>query len=101
MSFRIWLIAPAACFAVCGCNTVYKNIGEEDPFLGEAVRYNAAVVTINPDPVYPDGGAEPGDSGVKGAAAVRRYRNDEVILRHRREAASGSTGISTTSGGPR
>jgi hypothetical protein len=97
MSFRIWVIAPAVCLGLSGCNTVYKNIGQEDPFLGEAVRYNAAVEIINPDPVYPEGSAEPGESGAKGVAAVKRYRNDEVNQRHRRDARA-NTGLSTTSG---
>ena len=97
MSSRIRVIAPALCVLLAGCNTVYKEIGEEDPYLGEAVRYNAAVQTINPDPIYPEGSAEPGESGVKGAAAVKRYRSDEVSQRHRRESKPDS-GVSTTSG---
>ena len=64
-------------FVVAGCNTT-KNIGQEDPAVGESVKYNAAVQTVNPDPVYPAGAAQPGDSGVKGAAAVKRYRTDAV-----------------------
>jgi hypothetical protein len=105
MSSRQTLILSAACMAVAGCNTVHSEIGQEDPFLGESVRYNAAVQTINPDPVYPEGAAEPGSSGAKGAAAVARYRTDQVNARHRTEtAASQSGGLSTTqgtSGGPR
>ena len=97
MSCRLWLIAPA-CVALAGCNTVYKNIGQEDPFMGESVKYNAAVMTINPDPIYPEGGAQPGDSGTKGAAAVKRYRADEVNARHRADSRAASSGMSTTSG---
>ena len=96
MSSRIWVIAPVACVALAGCNTVNKNIGVEDPFLGESVRYNAAVQIINPYPIYPEGSAEPGESGVKAAAAVKRYRNDEVNQRHRRDSRAQSQ--STTSG---
>ena len=97
MSCRLWLIAPA-CVALAGCNTVYKNIGMEDPYSGESVKYNAAVMTINPDPIYPEGSAEPGESGAKGAAAVKRYRSDQVNSRHQSGASSGQTGISTTQG---
>ena len=97
MPSKLWLIAPV-CAALAACNTVYKNIGTEDPFAGEAVKYNAAVMTINPDPIYPEGGAEPGDSGAKGAAAVRRYRTDEVNRRHRTDARGAESTISTTSG---
>jgi hypothetical protein len=95
-------------FALAGCNTVHKNIGTEDAFFGETVRYNAAIQTINPDPVYPEGAAEPGDNGEKGADAVKRYRNDEVNARHKAEVNSSRSGaLSTTqgtggsSGGPR
>jgi len=77
MSFR-FALALGALAALGGCNTVNQNIGSEDPALGEAVRYNAAIQTINPDPVYPPGGAMPGDSGAKGVAAVKRYRTDSV-----------------------
>ena len=77
MSSRLLLIA-AATLALGACSTMNKNIGQEDPGLGEAVKYNAAVQIINPDPVYPADAAKPGESGVKGAAAVKRYRSDSV-----------------------
>jgi hypothetical protein len=97
MSCRCWLILPAVGLALSGCNTAFKQIGQEDPFLGESVRYNAAVHTINPDPIYPEGSAEPGESGVKGAAAVRRYRTDQVNQRHAADSRA-STGERTTAG---
>jgi hypothetical protein len=49
-----------------------------DPGLGEAVRYDMAIQTVNPDPVYPEDGAQPGDNGEKGAMAVQRYRKGET-----------------------
>ena len=49
-----------------------------DPGLGEALRYDMAIQTVNPDPVYPEGGAQPGDSGEKGAKAVQAYRKGET-----------------------
>lgn len=85
-------------FSLAACNTANKTIGQEDPYLGEAVRYNAAVQTINPDPVYPAGSAQPGDNGEIGANAVKRYRTDEVNSRHRSEASQATQGLSTTSG---
>ena len=97
MSSRLLLIAAAAA-ALGGCNTVNKNIGMEDPALGEAVRYNAAVQTINPDPVYQAGDAQPGDSGTKGAAAVKRYRTDAVKSVEAMQTTSGS---SSSGSGPR
>jgi predicted small secreted protein len=77
MSSRLLLIATAT-VVLGACNTVHKNIGQDDPGMGEAIRYNAAIQTVNPDPVYQAGDAQPGDSGVKGAAAVKRYRSDAV-----------------------
>ena len=75
-----------------GCSTMNKNIGQEDPALGESVKYNAAAQIINPDPVYPAGAAQPGDSGVKGAAAVKRYRTDAVKQVEVMQTTSGSGG---------
>jgi hypothetical protein len=72
------LVPIAALLALVGCNTANTHIGDEDAFLGEAAKYNAAIQTINPTPVYPAGTAQPGDSGVKGQAAVKRYRTDTV-----------------------
>ncbi|HET9812662.1 MAG TPA: hypothetical protein VFP57_03260 [Sphingomicrobium sp.] len=92
MCFERSLIAAAACLMLAGCNTANKHIGEEDPFLGEAVKYNAAVQTINPSPVYPEGGAQPGDSGEKGVAAVKRYRSDQVKQPKSISTSSGSGG---------
>jgi len=77
MSFKHLLIG-ASCLALASCNTVNSHIGDTDPYFGEAVRYNAAIQTINPTPVYPAGAALPGDNGVKGAEAVKRYRTDKV-----------------------
>ena len=94
--FAIFAILPM--FALAACNTAHKRIGQEDPFFGESVKYNAAVQTINPDPVYPEGSAQPGENGDKGAQAVKRYRTDQVNARHKAEASTASTGLSTTGG---
>jgi hypothetical protein len=72
------LLLGVACLALSACNTTYSHIGDEDPAFGEAVKYNSAIQTINPAPVYAANGARPGDSGVKGQAAVKRYRTDAV-----------------------
>jgi hypothetical protein len=97
MSFK-HLLLGAGCLTLAACNTVNSHIGDEDPYLGESVRYNAAVQTINPDPVYAEDGAQPGDNGDKGAQAVARYREDKVNARHRSEARQSSSGLSTTGG---
>jgi hypothetical protein len=95
-SKRLLIVALAG--VLIGCNTAKTHIGEEDPFLGEAVKYNAAVQTINPEPVYAEGSAQPGGSGVKGAEAVKRYRTDKVNDRHGQEAERLNTTRSVTGG---
>ena len=77
MNFKLF-VALLAAIALSGCNTVYEHSGSVDPGLGEAVKYDVAVQTIDPDPVYSPEGAQPGDAGDKGAAAVKRYRTDAV-----------------------
>ena len=95
MSSRILFLAAAA-LALAGCNTVNKNIGTEDPGMGEAFKYDTAIQTINPEPVYGPDSAQPGDNGAKGAAAVKRYRTDAVKAV---EAVSSTQGASSGSGG--
>ena len=77
MSSRL-LLAPLVLGLLAGCNTVNPQTGSVDPGLGEAVKYDQAVQTIDPDPVYAQDAAQPGDHGDKGAAAVKRYRTDGV-----------------------
>jgi len=98
MSFKLVGIVAAASAALCACGTINKNIGEEDPAFGESVRYNAAIQTINPAPVYAENGAQPGDNGDRGAQAVKRYRTDQANNRHKSEASTAATGLSTTQG---
>lgn len=85
------LLAPAAAVLLAGCSTVNTPIGSQDPGFGEAVKYNAAVQTIDPDPVYTAADAQPGDHGEKGAKAVERYRKDQVKQTEQ---------VATTGGGP-
>ncbi|MEO7815114.1 MAG: hypothetical protein ABIR87_06685 [Sphingomicrobium sp.] len=97
MSFRL-SIGAVALLALGGCDTLNQNNVSPDPGFGEAVKYNAAVQIIDPDPVYDEAGSQPGDSGAKGAAAVKRYRTDTVKAVERVETTSGATGGS--GGGP-
>lgn len=76
-SKRLWIVA-AATVALAACNTANTHIGDEDPFLGESVKYDEAIQTINPTPVYPAAAAQPGANGEKGADAVKRYRSGQV-----------------------
>jgi hypothetical protein len=107
MVMRSRLIAVGAgTLLVAGCaqNLANRHIGDEDPALGEAVRYNAAVQTLNPEPVYAENSAIPGGNADRGAQAIRRYRTDQANARHKAEAnSSRSSALSTTQGtaGPR
>jgi hypothetical protein len=76
-SRRLWIVT-AVCVALAGCNTANTHIADESAVLGEAVKYDAAVQTINPAPVYSAEGAQPGDNGEKGATAVEHYRKGQV-----------------------
>ena len=73
MSCKLSLAAAAAVvtLAISGCTAV-------DPGFGEAHRYDMALQTIDPDPVYPEDGAKPGDSGAVAAEASKRYRTNKV-----------------------
>lgn len=63
-----------------------------DVGFGETVKYAQAVQTIDPDPVYPPDGAQPGDNGDKGADAVKRYRSDAVKDVKMMQTTSGGSG---------
>jgi hypothetical protein len=76
MSSRLTLGALVALPLLAGC--MNEPIGQRDPAIGEAVRFNSAVQVINPDPVYVQGSAQPGDSGAHAAEAVNKYRKGTV-----------------------
>ncbi len=67
MRFKRTLLAGSAIAATAACAPV-------DPGFGEALRYDMAVQTVNPDPAYPEGGAQPGGHGEKAQKATERYR---------------------------
>ncbi|MEO5973042.1 MAG: hypothetical protein ABIP91_06740 [Sphingomicrobium sp.] len=92
MSSKLLPLGVAALFALTGCETTDPVSGSADPAFGEATKYNAAIQTIDPDPVYAETDAQPGDSGVKGAAAVKRYRTDTVKDVEKITTTSGSSG---------
>lgn len=71
-------LSIAAIVALAGCNTANSHIGDTDAFMGESVKYNAAIQTINPAPVYPPETAQAGDNGDVGARAVKRYRSGQA-----------------------
>ena len=90
MSCRL-IIASAVLAVLGGCavNPVSQSV---DPGMGEAVKYNAAIQTIDPDPVYAADGAQPGDNGEVGATAVKRYRTDQVKAVQTQTTTAGSGG---------
>ena len=95
MCSKLRLIALFPVMAVAACANGTAEIGSPDPAFGEAVKYDMAIQVIDPDPVYDENGAQPGDSGAVGAAAVERYRKGENLQQHNSEARQGSA-VSTT-----
>ena len=77
MSSRSIAAAGLLSLAACQSNPL-PQAGSLDAGFGEVAKHNAAVQIIDPDPVYTAEDAQPGDSGAKAAAAVRRYRTDNV-----------------------
>ena len=99
MSSRL-LIAPMMLVLLAGCQTAapLPQAGSLDAGFGEAVKYDMAIQTIDPDPVYDQNDAQPGADGAKGAAAIKRYRLDQV---KKVEAQGTTTSGSGSSSGPR
>ncbi len=96
MSSKLLIATPLVALLLSGCLTnMNQNPISPDPSFGEATKYNAAVQVIDPDPVYAASGSQPGDSGAKGAAAVKRYRTDavkQVEVMSTSSSAGGSSG---------
>ena len=102
MSSRLRLLALLPLTMAGGCMTPSGDIASPDPAFGEAVKYDMAIQVIDPDPVYPEEGAQPGDNGDVAVKAVERYRKGENLDQHKSEANSTSAQSTTgsTSGGP-
>ncbi len=93
MSSKLLIASPLTMVLLSGCvANMNQNPISPDPSFGEATKYNAAVQTIDPDPVYAEGNSQPGDSGAKGAAAVKRYRTDAVKQVEAAQTTSGASG---------
>ena len=88
MSFKL-LIAPLLLGVVSGCTQIYPVSLSADPGMGEAVKYDIAVQTIDPDPVYGPESAQPGDHGERGQKAVDRYRKGAVKAVEQMSSGSG------------
>lgn len=91
MSSRL-VAAIAPLLLLTGCNTLNPVSQSVDPAFGEALKYDMAIQTIDPDPVYGPDGAQPGDHGAKAAEAVKRYRTDAVKKTETLATTSGGSG---------
>ena len=79
MSSRpVAITAAAAAALLAGCDTIPPQAGSLDSGFGEVTKYNAAVQTVDPEPVYSAESAQPGYHGEKAANATKRYRTDQV-----------------------
>lgn len=99
MSSKLRLAAVSPLLLLAGCMTPSGDIASPDPAFGEAVKYDMAIQVIDPDPVYDENGAQPGDNGEVAAKAVERYRKGENLDQHKSEATQGGSGNSGSSGG--
>ena len=63
-----------------------------DPGFGEAVKYDTAIQTIDPDPVYPADALQPGYHGEKAQKATERYRKGTAKPVERQTTATGTGG---------
>jgi hypothetical protein len=100
MSSKLLVLAFPAILVLASCDTVKPN-GAMSEGLGEAVKYDTAIQTINPEPVYAEGGAQPGANGELGQKAVQRYRADTVKAPKSETTTMGSSGSGGGSGGGR
>ena len=78
MSSRLLAAALGVALLSACQHAPLPQAGSADAAWGEASKYNAAVQTINPDPVYTAADEQPGYHGEKAANATKRYRTDQV-----------------------
>jgi hypothetical protein len=78
MCFKRLIAIGFAVAPLAACATLDPVTGSVDRHFGEAVAWNKAAHIIDPDPVYAEDGAKPGENGAVAAGAARRYRTDTV-----------------------
>ena len=83
MRFKSSLIFAGIGLAAAGCAPV-------DPGFGEALRYDMAVQTVDPDPQYPPDALQPGYHGEKAQKATDRYRKGTTKPAQTISSSSGS-----------
>lgn len=94
MSCKLFATATLAALVLAGCSTRQGDLAlSPDPNFGEAHRYNAAIQTIDPAPVYTAEDAQPGDHGEHATEATERYRRGSVKdVEQIRTSTGGSSG---------
>ena len=91
-SERMLIVAGALLLGATACTPV-------DAGFGEAARYDTAIQTIDPDPVYPEGSLQPGYHGEKAQKATERYRKGQTKALRRETTSGGSSGGGGGGGG--
>ena len=84
-SERALIVAGVLLLGATACTPV-------DPGFGEAVRYDTAIQTIDPDPVYPADSLQPGYHGEKAQKATDRYRKGTTKPVRTESTSSGGGG---------
>ena len=95
MSFKRMTVLLAVPL-LAGCETIHPVSESKDPGFGETIKYNAAVQTVNPEPVYAAGSELPGQNGERAADSTKRYRSGTVKETQSQGTSAGSGGA----GGP-
>lgn len=90
-STTLALIALGLATSACSTHESMEFVGRQDPGFGEANKATFAAMVVNPDPQYD---APLTTSAGKAAAAIERYRKDQV---KKPERVSTTEGISSGS----
>ena len=98
MSSKLLALTLPAIALLASCDTVNTKTGAMANGLGEAVKYDNAIQTINPEPTYAQGGAQPGGNGEVGADAVKAYRTGTVKPVQTEQTTMSTTGSGSGSG---
>jgi hypothetical protein len=101
MSYKLLALTVPAALLLASCDTVNTKTGAMAAGFGEAVKYDNAIQTINPEPVYAQGAAQPGSNGEVQANAVKAYRTGKVKPVQTESTMSGSGSGGGGSGGGR
>jgi hypothetical protein len=101
MSYKLLVLTVPAALLLASCDTVNTKTGAMAAGFGEAVKYDTTIQTINPEPVYAQGGAQPGSNGEVGANAVKAYRTGKAKPVQTEQTTMGTSGGGSGSGSGR